>query len=108
MIRQRINKIEVEVTQELWVVLQDYKDNIHCCCVKASHGGRRLLAWNEVGLDKGEALNEKVFHFEEALELIFDLMPSIWLLLEESVAFASDQTIVDSVLLCLEDRVIDA
>ena len=57
-IRQRIHKVEVEVTQELRVIFQDHQYNIHRCCVEAPHGRRGLLAWNKIGLDKSEALDK--------------------------------------------------
>ena len=36
---QRIDKVEMEVAQELWVVLENDKDHIHGCGVETTHGG---------------------------------------------------------------------
>ena len=38
-VRQRIDKVEMEVAQELWVVLENDEDYIHCCGVETTHGG---------------------------------------------------------------------
>ena len=37
MVRKRVDKVEVEVTNELWVVLQNDQYYVHGSCVKASH-----------------------------------------------------------------------
>ena len=37
-IRQRIHKVKMEVAQELWVVLENDQNNVHCGCVEATHG----------------------------------------------------------------------
>ena len=55
MVRKRVDKVEVEVTNELWVVLQNDKYNVHCGCVEASHGCRSLNSWQHVMFDEIEA-----------------------------------------------------
>lgn len=67
MVRQRVHKVEMEVAEELWVVLEDDEDHVHRGCVEASHRGCCLLAWHEVGLDEGEAGYQKVLHLVQSL-----------------------------------------
>lgn len=63
---QRIHKVEVEVAKELGVVLEDHEHNVHGGGVEAAHGCRRLLSWNEIGLDERETVNDEVFHLVKA------------------------------------------
>lgn len=57
---QRVDKVEVEVADELWIILQDDKYDIHCGCVEASHRCRGLHSWQHVVLDEGEAADKQV------------------------------------------------
>ena len=38
MVWQGIDKIEMEITDELRVVLKDHENDIHCCSVETPHG----------------------------------------------------------------------
>ena len=71
---QCVHEVEVEIAEELGIVLEDDKHDVHRCGVEASHGSRGLLTWHEVGLDEGEAVDEQVFHLVESLQLVFELV----------------------------------
>ena len=68
-LRERINEVEMVVTQELWVVLEDNKDYIHCGCIEATHRLGSLLTRYQIEFDKSEALAEQLFDFFILLEL---------------------------------------
>ena len=76
---QRVDKVEMEVTQELRVVLENDEDHIHGRGVETTHGGRGLLSWNEVEFDEGEAAHEQVLHLVKSLELVLNLIQIVLL-----------------------------
>ena len=73
MLGQRIDKVEMEVAQELWVILQDYQHDSHDSRVEALQGRRRFLAWDHVVLQECEALHDQVLDLALLLVLIVAL-----------------------------------
>ena len=58
MVGQSVDEVEMEVTQELRIVLQDDKNDIHRRSVEGAHSSRGWLSWDEVDLDESEALHQ--------------------------------------------------
>ena len=86
-LRERIHEVEMVVTQELWVILEDNKNYIHCSCVKAPHRLGSLLTRYQIVFDKSKTLTEQLFDFFILLELslrnlrrIFIIFLTIWTL----------------------------
>ena len=89
MVWQRIDKVEVEIAQELRIVFQDDQHHVHRGRVETSHRRRSSLARHEVNLNKREARDQEVFHFVEALELLVVHFVPILLLILVFATFAS-------------------
>ena len=71
---QRIDKVEVEVAQELGVVFEDDKHDVHCGGVETAHGGRTLRPRNQILLHETETAHYQVLHLVQLGQVEFRLV----------------------------------
>lgn len=62
MVWEGIYKVEVKITKEFWVVLENYQNNSDRGSVKGLHRWGCLLAYNHVLFQELKALNNQVFN----------------------------------------------
>jgi hypothetical protein len=53
-----VHQVEVEITQEVWVVLLDHSHHPQCTMVERLDGGRHWLSSRNVVLEESENLDD--------------------------------------------------
>ena len=83
MVWQSIDEVEMEVTDELWVVFEYHQHYVHRGCVEALHGIGCLDSREKVVLDEGEAAHEEVLDFVQLVQLdvVLILLLLVWVIL---------------------------
>ena len=64
---ETINKVEVEVREELWEVVSDDKHNSQGSLVELLEASGNLLPWDHVVLEEGEQVDYEFLKFEPFL-----------------------------------------
>ena len=67
MLWQTVDKVEVEVRQELWEVMSDHKYHSEGSLVELLETCGYLLPWDHVVLEEGKQVDDELLEFEPLL-----------------------------------------